>query len=315
MDIASTVEELQRVIRSTAQSGEALTVLGGGSNVVPLRHLPGRLLLLRDDRVHVLEERVDTVLVEVGAGHDWNALVEKTLERGWSGLENLILIPGTAGAAPIQNIGAYGVELKDRLHSLLAIDRSSGELREFLEKDCEFGYRTSLFKQSGNWVIGRVRLLLSKSSQLELGYPEVARHMEGRDHTAREVARVVSAIRRQKLPNPMLTGNVGSFFKNPIVPLSQAEKLREMIPSLNTYLVDVDRAEVKLSAAQLIDRAGWKGRRERGVGVWEKQPLVLVNLGTENGSDFLAFAQKIRTDLLDRYGVSLELEPVVIGQD
>lgn len=313
--IAQSPADVLTTVRRSLASAVNLTVLGGGSNIVPLARIPGQVLLMRDDHLSVIGEDRHTVLLEVGAGYDWSQLVRETVVRGWYGLENLTLIPGTAGAAPMQNIGAYGVELDQRLHSLDAVDLKTAETREFTAEQGGFGYRTSVFKRTGHWIITRIRLRLCKTERLELGYPEVARRMLGRAQTAAGLADVVEAIRRDKLPDPRVIGNVGSFFKNPVVPASEVDRLRERCPWLQTYAADPAGDTFKLSAAQLIDRAGWKGRSEAGVGVWEKQPLVLVNRGTRRGRDFLVFAGKIRTDLEDRYGVSLEIEPVVLGQD
>jgi UDP-N-acetylmuramate dehydrogenase len=300
------------------ETDSELTIIGGGSNLIPRRRVRGTVLRCSDQTFKLIHDDAQGVLIEVGAGYDWNALVETTITRGWTGIENLVLIPGTVGGAPMQNIGAYGVELKDRFHSLVALNRHSAEWREFGVTDCEFGYRSSVFKTSGDWIISRVRLRLGKGELPVLTYPEVAKRMAGAEPTAALVASTIRAIRLEKLPDPTRIGNVGSFFKNPVISKLEAAQLKERYPWLQVWQqtpLASRNAGVKLAAAQLIERAGWKGYEENGVGVWASQPLVLVNRGTRAGSAFLALAAKIRTDLHDRYGISLELEPVVIGQD
>jgi len=311
---AHSPESLLAAVRQGLDAGVGFTVLGGGSNVVLRHRVRGTIVRCTDQTLEVLADGPDAVLIEVGAGYSWNALVETCINRGWYGIENLVRIPGTVGGAPVQHIGAYGVEIKNRLHSLLALSRHTAKWHEFSVEECDFSYRSSLFKTTGDWIISRVRLALSKNGIPDLSYPEVARQMAGCDPTAVSVAATINAIRAAKLPDPARIGNVGSFFKNPVISQSEAESLHRRCSWLQMHPVDGGGA-VKLAAAQLIDRAGWKGYEENGVGVWEPQPLVLVNRGTRSGSAFLGVAEKIRTDLIDRYGVSLELEPVVLGQD
>jgi UDP-N-acetylmuramate dehydrogenase len=328
---AESEADLRRVVLEAHAASRPLLVLGGGSNVVLQRHVPGVVCLMRLHGLRVEPLGPQTYAVSAAAGEGWHGLVRYCLGRGLFGLENLALIPGSVGAAPLQNIGAYGVELADRLLSLRAMDTTSGEIREFDRAACEFRYRDSLFKSSkpGRFIIVEVTLQLSTKPQPVLDYPDV--HAElGRlgyaNPSPAQIAEAVIRVRRRKLPDPRHIGNVGSFFKNPLVPAPLAERLREEIAGLVEHEVPGQRRGgrsrlVKLSAAQLIDLAGWKGARRGNVGVWQRQPLVLVNLGGKpggqngerSGADFLSLSQEIRADILTRYGVTLELEPRVVG--
>lgn len=311
---ADSPQSLLDAVRRGLDAGSAFTVFGGGSNLVLKRRISGTIVRCSDEALDVLVDRSDGVLIEVGAGYNWDRLVQTCISRGWNGLENLVRIPGTVGGAPVQNIGAYGVEIRDRFHSLVALNRHTAAWQEFSVEDCHFSYRNSVFKTTGDWIISRVRLALSRDDAPVLTYPEVASRVAGSNPTIVSVAAMIGAIRATKLPDPSLVGNVGSFFKNPVIGEADAERIRRQYDWLQVHPIPGE-ARVKLSAAQLIDRAGWKGYEENGVGVWASQPLVLVNRGARSGSAFLALAEKIRTDLIDRYGVSLELEPVVLGQD
>ncbi len=253
-------------------------------------------------------------MVTAAAGESWHALVRRTLGAGFAGLENLALIPGSVGAAPIQNIGAYGVELAGRLDSLRVFDRLSGTVEQFGPEDCRFGYRTSIFKaEPDRYAVLAVTLRLGRHGQLVLDYPDLGRelHRQGWwDPNPRQVAEAIMGIRQRKLPDPRRWGNIGSFFQNPIVTPVRADHLAHSIPGLVRHIADDG---IKLSAAQLIDQCGWKGRRSGPVGVWYRQPLVLVNRGGASAEDFLAVARTIRVAVLRRFGVPLQLEPTVVG--
>lgn len=226
-------------------------------------------------------------------------------------LENLSLIPGTVGAAPMQNVGAYGVEIKDVFAGLTALDRQSGELREFSMQECAFGYRDSLFKrQPGRWVILRVRFALSRVLRAHLDYGPVRQRLleQGIEQpTALAISDAICAIRREKLPDPVELGNAGSFFKNPLVDAAQAERLRQAFPDLVGYPQADGR--LKLAAGWLIDKGGWKGFRDGPVGVHAQQALVLVNHGGATGAQVRALAERIQEDVRRRFGVELEPEP------
>ena len=261
--------------------------------------------------IRLLEDDGERVVVEAEAGEVWHAFVLWTLEQGLSGLENLSLIPGTVGAAPMQNIGAYGVEIKDVFAGLTALDRHTGELREFSLAECNFAYRDSLFKQqAGRWLILRVRFALSRAMHLHLEYGPVRQRLaeQGIEQpTASDVSRAICSIRSEKLPDPAVLGNAGSFFKNPLVSAVLAAELQLAHPGLIGY-PQAD-GQVKLAAGWLIEAAGWKGFREADAGVHRLQSLVLVNYGSATGLQLLALAQRIQADIEQRFAVQLEMEP------
>ena len=290
-----------------------LLPIGGGSNLLLTRDQNALVLRMALLGRRVLSDDGEAVVVEAEAGEPWHPFVLWTLGQGLGGLENLSLIPGTVGAAPMQNIGAYGVEIKDLFVGLSALDRQSGELRDFSLADCAFGYRDSLFKrQAGRWLILRVRFRLRRNAALHLDYGPLRQQLAEQGcltPTAQDVSRAVCAIRREKLPDPQQLGNAGSFFKNPVVPAELAEKLRELHPRLVAY--PADEGQVKLAAGWLIDQAGWKGYRAGDAGVHDKQALVLVNHGQASGHELLELAQRIQADIAERFGVNLEIEPNV----
>jgi UDP-N-acetylmuramate dehydrogenase len=298
--------------------GQGLIVLGGGSNVVLPERLPGTVLLMRTRGLAIEPQGAMDALLTAAAGERWHDVVRHALGQGYGGLENLVLIPGSAGAAPVQNIGAYGVELAERFHTLRALDLDSGAVHTFDRAACRFGYRDSVFKQpeGGRLVILTLTLRVSRRPDLRVDYPDVARELAalGRSRpTPVDVAEAVVRVRRRKLPDPRTLGNAGSFFKNPIVSAEAAQRLQSREPGLVAHPAGPGRS--KLAAAQLIERCGWKGRRRGAVGVWRRQALVLVNYGGATASDLLGLADAIRRDVHARFGVILELEPRVLGQD
>lgn len=295
-----------------------LTVLGGGSNVVLRRRVPGLVCLMRNRGVRLQPAGQGVAHVTAAAGERWHDLVRRTLGGGWSGLENLALIPGSVGAAPIQNIGAYGVELADRFVGLRALDPDSGRIYEFDRTACRFSYRDSVFKSGAatHLIIVDVTLALTRRAEPVIDYPDVQLELQRLGWsrpTPVQVAEAVIRVRRRKLPDPRHVGNVGSFFKNPVVTQRQAEAARRRLATLVAR--PVAQGAVKLSAAQLIDACGWKGRTIGSVAVWPRQPLVLCNRGTASGTDVLAVGEAIRRDVAERFGVELVLEPQVIGSD
>lgn len=308
-------DELAALLRSVTARNLPLMVLGGGSNVILGGDVDG-LVIHPDMRgVRCLAEDADHYLVEATAGETWHDFVQYTLAQGWYGLENLSLIPGTVGACPIQNIGAYGVEITDRLQSLTAMDIASGEQREFGHDECRFGYRDSVFKQElrDRYIITRVRFSLSKRPAVKTDYGDIRQELAARGiaaPTPRQVAAAVIAIRSRKLPSPAVLGNAGSFFKNPVVSRATLERLRAGWPDLVAYPHGDD---AKLAAGWLIERAGWKGRRIGPVGSYEKQALVLVNHGGATGADVLRVAMAIQQSVQEQFGVHLEMEPQVYG--
>jgi len=291
-----------------------LLLLGGGSNLLLTADVEALVLRMASRGIRVLEDDGEHVLIEAEAGEPWHPFVQWTLTQGFAGLENLSLIPGTVGAAPVQNIGAYGVELKDLFVGLTALDRHSGEQREFSLQACGFAYRDSLFKrESGRWAILRVRFALSRSATLHLGYGPVSQRLVEQGiaaPNAQDVSRAICAIRSEKLPDPAELGNAGSFFKNPLISAELAQRLRAEHADLVAY-PQAD-GQVKLAAGWLIERAGWKGFREGDAGVHRLQALVLVNYGAATGVQLLSLAQRIQADIALRFAVELEIEPNVL---
>ena len=308
--VAHSEAELVEAIR---QGGERALVLGQGSNLVLPERLERPVVLAAWGGLR-LRVRGEEALLTVAAGESWHGVVRYSLGQGWAGLENLALIPGSAGAAPIQNIGAYGVEVSERVVEVRVFDRAEDRVRALSAEACGFGYRDSLFKADpARYAVLSLTLRLARGLPLRLDYPDVGLELQRRGltrPTPRQVAEVVIRIRRRKLPDPRHWGNAGSFFKNPIVDSGEAERLARSQPGLVAHPV---AGGVKLAAAQLIDRCGWKGRRVGAVGVWHRQPLVLVNFGTASGPDFLALGEQVRQSVRERFGVDLELEPSVLS--
>jgi UDP-N-acetylmuramate dehydrogenase len=295
-------------------------ILGGGSNLVLTGDFAGTVLHMAIAGRELVGEDADAWYVCGGGGEDWNDFVDWTLEQGWPGLENLTLIPGTVGAAPVQNIGAYGLEMAERFHSLDAVDLTTGLQKSFDLAACRFGYRDSVFKQegwhrSGRYAIVRVVFRLPKRWVPLTRYADVAAELAQRRIAApsgRQVADAVAAVRQRKLPDPATLPNAGSFFQNPIVDLATATRLGLTFPGLPRYL-QAD-GQVKLAAGWLIEQAGWKGRDLGPVGMYEKQALILVNRepGTSRGTDVGMLAEAVRADVKRRFGVALVPEPVFI---
>ena len=290
-------------------------VLGGGSNIVLTRDMPQTVLKVEVTGRRLVEERPDAWIVEAGAGETWHDVVAWTLAQGYPGLENMALIPGTVGAAPVQNIGAYGLELKDRFESLDAVDLVTGRSVTLRSEICAFGYRDSVFKHSlaHRTVITRVRLRLPKPWQPALGYLELERKVADtgiREPSAMQVFEWVCAIRRAKLPDPAVLGNAGSFFKNPVVTPEQCRDIIGRDPEIVHY--PMPDGSVKLAAGWMIDACGWKGKTVGKAGVYEKQALVLVNRGGAIGSEVMTLARAIQESVYGRFGIRLEPEPVVV---
>jgi len=309
---AVSIQEIKQAIGYASTAELDFIALGQGSNIVPRSRVNGFVCLVRSRGVEVITEDAHHLLVRVAAGENWHDLVMSTLAVGWYGLENLALIPGSVGAAPVQNIGAYGVELAPFIEAVEAVD-GSGQERTLTATDCEFRYRHSVFKGSRELTICAVVLRLSKIPAIVTHYPELRAELVAREieaPTPAEVADAVITIRRRKLPDPASVPNVGSFFKNPVVGTDLAQRLRSGHPHFSAFAVD---GGLKLSAAQLIDAAGWKKRPAPRVACWHQQPLVLVNTRQASSEDVLAFAEAIRKDIHARFGVQLELEPSLLS--
>ncbi len=306
--------QLRAVIAEPDWARTPRLVLGGGSNLVLTGDFAGTVLKVELPGRRLLRTEPGAWIVEAGAGEHWHDFVRWTLAQGWPGLENLSLIPGTVGAAPIQNIGAYGLELAERFDSLDAIDLDSGAVRSFDLADCGFGYRDSVFKRNpGRWLISAVRLRLPRPWQPVTRYADVARELEARGieaPSALDISDAVIAIRRRKLPDPAEIGNAGSFFKNPVVEAAACARLLAAHPALPHYPQPDGRE--KLAAGWLIEQAGWKGRDLGPVGCFERQALVLVNRGGATGADVQRIAAAIMAEVEARFGVRLEPEPVFV---
>ncbi len=290
-------------------------VLGGGSNVILSDQLPYLVVQMGITGRELVRETDEVFIVRAGAGEVWHRFVQWTLSQGFPGLENLSLIPGTVGASPIQNIGAYGIEIQDYFHELTAFDFLTGELKIFDKSACAFGYRDSIFKSGelNRYVIVDVSFALPKKWTARLAYGDVAKHLQDRgivEPSPLEVSEAIISIRQSKLPDPILIGNAGSFFKNPIVSSELREHLLQSFPTCISYSQSDGR--YKLAAGWLIEHCGWKGRRCGAVGVYEKQALVLVNLGGATGAQVRTVAQQIQADVFAKFGVALEIEPVFI---
>ena len=308
-------EQLLGVFTDPVWAATPKLVLGGGSNLLLTRDFAGLVLHIALAGRQVVGEDDACHYVRAAAGENWHAFVQWTLDQGIGGLENLSLIPGTVGAAPIQNIGAYGLETRDVFHSLTAFDPVSGAAREMTAAECRFAYRDSVFKrdEGRHLIILDVTFALPKPWRPNLRYAELAQALAEQgiaEPSARQVADTVIAIRRRKLPDPAVIGNAGSFFKNPVVDGAQCAALLERFPTL-VHHAQPDGTQ-KLAAGWLIDQCGWKGRSLGAAGVYPKQALVLVNNGGATGAEVVALAKAIQADVQARYGVLLEPEPVFI---
>ncbi|MEZ5461760.1 UDP-N-acetylmuramate dehydrogenase [Dokdonella sp.] len=307
-------EALAELFGYAALKTRPLLVLGEGSNILFTRDWPGVVLSIAALGITVVEEGSHNVRVRVGAGENWNNFVHWSLARGYSGLENLVLIPGTIGAAPIQNIGAYGVEVREFITSVEAWDRDSSRLTTLSNADCRFGYRDSVFKhQRDRFIITAVDFELPKWRPLQMDYAGVREELAalGMDSpTPSGVAEAIARIRTRKLPNPALIGNAGSFFKNPMVEASKVSELRKRYPQLPAW--EAGEGQFKLSAAWMIESCGFKGLKQEHAAVSEQHALVLVNLGQATGSQIWALAEHVRDGVQERFEVLLEPEPLVL---
>jgi len=325
------IEPLQALLRDAAWQGQPKFVLGGGSNIVITGDVKPLVIKMENLGRQLLREDDRHWLVQAQAGENWHDFVEWTLSQGWGGLENLALIPGKVGATPVQNIGAYGLELQDVFDSLDAIDLESGELFSLNAAQCAFAYRDSVFKHgpdqsrhasrhmglAGRAAIVSVRFRLAKKWRPLLGYADLQRKLASTGHSqpsAREIFDWVCEIRRAKLPDPVVLGNAGSFFKNPTVSQEQCEDIIGRDPGVVHYpMLD---GSIKLAAGWLIDACGWKGKSVGQAGVYEKQALVLVNRGGRDspctGGEVMTLAKAIQTSVYERFGILLEPEPVVV---
>ncbi|HRD95861.1 MAG TPA: UDP-N-acetylmuramate dehydrogenase [Rubrivivax sp.] len=307
--------DVRRVVDHPVYGVAPKFILGGGSNVVLTRDVEAVVLKVEIAGLQLLEQTASHWLVEAGAGESWHGLVAWTVRHGWPGLENLALVPGSVGAAPVQNIGAYGLELKDRFHSLDAVDLVTGRRITLDAGQCRFGYRDSVFKQhlAGKSVITRVRLALPRPWQPVLGYLDLERRMAetgNPEPDAQTIFDWICSIRRAKLPDPAVIGNAGSFFKNPVVSPEQCRDIIGRDPEIVHY--PMPDGSIKLAAGWLIDACGWKGKSVGRAGVHDKQALVLVNRGGASGAEVVTLARAIQESVYGRFGIRLEPEPVIV---
>ncbi len=304
--------ELRAVLANPAYRLLPKLILGGGSNVLFINDAFDGLVIKIDIKgIAVLEETDASVLLEVGAGEVWHDLVMHTIEKGYSGLENLSLIPGTVGAAPMQNIGAYGVEIKETFDSLEALHVESGQRRRFTNAECRFGYRESVFKHElkGQYIITSVRFNLSKMPVFHTSYgaiQDTLREMGIGELSVKAISEAVCHIRRSKLPDPAQIGNAGSFFKNPEIPKSQYDALKAQHPGMPGYITSQDF--VKVPAGWLIEQCGWKGKIVGSTGEHKIQALVLVNYGAAKGQEIKALAEQVQQSVQERFGIRLTPE-------
>jgi UDP-N-acetylmuramate dehydrogenase len=304
------VEELRELFRKEEFRHMSLLVLGGGSNVLFTRDPEGLVVLNKIGGIKVLKESDTEVHVQVGGGVVWHDFVRYTIARGWAGLENLSLIPGSTGAAPMQNIGAYGVEIKDCFLELQAVNRRDASLRTFHNQECDFGYRSSVFKTSekDKWVIATVSFRLSKQARFNTSYGAIQETLQARgiqELSLQAVSDAVIHIRQSKLPDPAIIGNAGSFFKNPVIDEVHFRRLKEEYPQIPSY---PQPDGVKVPAGWLIEQAGWKGYRRGNTGVHDKQALVLVNHGGARGEELKKLSEDIQVSVHEKFGIVLETE-------
>lgn len=306
--------EIREALAFASERELPILLLGGGSNIVFEKDFHGLVIHLKLQGIRVIQETNEFVLINFAAGENWHEAVQHCVDKGYYGLENLSLIPGCVGAAPIQNIGAYGVEVKDLITELSTIEIANGIEVSFLNESCQFAYRDSIFKQEfkDKYIITSVTFRLSKVAQVNLTYPALQDYFAGEDIagiTPEDVSQAVINIRQSKLPDPQQIPNAGSFFKNPIISVSHFEKLVSIHPKIPSY--PAGEGYRKLAAAWLIDQAGWKGKELNGVRVHHRQALVLTNPEKLDGHAILTLAKAIKNSVLEIFGVELEIEPRV----
>ncbi len=310
----ASVDEIREAVLFAKKKNVPLLVLGGGSNILFKGNFSGLVVKNEIKGISVVKETGDAVFVRVSGGEIWDDFVSYCVDNGWGGVENLSLIPGSVGAGPIQNIGAYGVELKDSFVELDALFLKTGDVKTFLKSECEFGYRSSIFKKKlkGEVVITSLIFRVDKQPQLKTEYGAIENELAAigdSNITVQDVRNAVIKIRRAKLPDPQELGNAGSFFKNPVITVEKFEKLKSSFPDIVSYK---QNDNYKLAAGWLIDKCGWKGKRAGEAGVHVNQALVLVNYGNATGTDILNLAGKIQQSVFNKFGVELEREVNVV---
>lgn len=309
------VEDLQTLLRDTRYNNTPKLILGGGSNVLMTGHFDGLVIKMGICGIEQVKQDENHAWLRIGAGENWHEFVMDTLNRGLSGVENLSLIPGTVGAAPMQNIGAYGVEICEVFEELEAVDISTRKLERFDNDLCQFGYRESIFKKElkGKHIITHVTLRLNRKPSFNTSYGAIRQTLEERkitDLNARAISDAVIHIRRSKLPDPTVIGNAGSFFKNPVIGQSEFEQLQSRFPNVPHYAQP--DGSIKVPAGWLIEQAGWKGKRVGQTGVHDRQALVLVNHGGAVGKEVVDLAMEIKQSVKDKFGIDISPEVNII---
>lgn len=304
-------EDIQTLLQLPDVQTLPKLILGGGSNLLLTQDFNGLVVKINIKGIHTAKEDQDSVWVRVGAGESWHEFVMYCVEKGLSGLENLSLIPGTVGAAPMQNIGAYGVEIKDTFDRLEAVEIATGQKRIFTNEECRFGYRDSIFKNEakGQYIICHVQFKLQKTPTFHVAYGDIQKTLDQmgvKELSLKAISDAVIKIRRSKLPDPAEIGNAGSFFKNPEIPADQYNELKAAYPEIPGYILSDEM--VKVPAGWLIEQCGWKGKRFGAVGVHVRQALVLVNYGGGKGNDIRQLAEKIQTSVEEQFGIHLHTE-------
>ena len=307
-------DEIPGIIAEGLLANRRTLFLGGGNNIVFVGDFNGLVVRMANKGIAVVDEDADNVLVRAEAGEVWDDFVWQCLENQWYGLENLVAIPSSIGAAAVQNIGAYGVEAKDFIHQVKAYDITDGSEKLFSNADCRFGYRDSVFKHTDErYLIASVTFRLNKTPKLNLSYSAISNYLRDNDisnPSPKQLAQCITDLRWSKLPKPEVTGSVGSFFKNPVVTASQFAEIKERYPDIVAYPAGDG---YKLAAGWMIEKSGWKGRTLGRAGVYEKQALVLVNRGGCDGHDVERLANAIIADVDDKFGVRIQPEAIIIG--
>lgn len=311
-----TEEALREILMHPGSAGLDILILGGGSNMLFADDFDGLVIKIAITGREVIKENDEHVWLKIGGGENWHETVRYCVDKGWGGIENLSLIPGTVGGAPIQNIGAYGVELEEVFEYLEGMDIEGRQIRRYDREDCEFGYRDSIFKGElrGIVIVTRVVLRLSKNPEVNTSYGSVRDELNKRgieDPTIEDISDVVIDIRNSKLPDPESLGNAGSFFKNPVVDQKVYERIKENYPEVPGY--PMNRDKVKVPAGWLIEETGWKGKVVGNVGTYKQQALVIVNQGGATGREILELADQIKDSVKQKFGIELVPEVNIIG--
>lgn len=307
----SSIEQLQEILQNPDYQSTERLILGGGSNVLLTKDFEGLVIKIAIKGFEVVQENEENIWIKAGAGVVWHDLVMHCVNKNYAGMENLSLIPGTVGAAPMQNIGAYGIEIKEVFEELQALEIATGEIKVFDKATCNFGYRESIFKHEakGKYIILNVTFKLNKKPSFHVEYgaiKDTLAEMGVSEMSIKAISDAVIHIRQSKLPNPAEIGNAGSFFKNPEIPKTQFEVLKAQFPTIPSY--PVSDTTTKVPAGWLIEQAGWKGQRFGNVGVHAKQALVLVNYGIGKGEEIKDLSQKIQASVNEKFGIQLSAE-------